>query len=1265
MSVPLARIRSEIERLACMGTTVAAGEPADGRRKGRRPDCYLDYGKLPGPGLKARALGPYAKWLLAVDLLADGITDPSTPITALIGLDDALKSGQRCVKRAFGQRDRDEALALAARYRVTDLSAIERADRDAARVHHAIVDRLNLKLAPAGRRPITVQALLDIQVPVDAEQPVVGHAPLAAFTQWLRWGTGAPRPPGRVPAAVADRARQAGGEFLPRWHSLRGDLVGDLAADHHRRIINLHSEAGSEILADFAAVFCDTLGQAAGGAPGAGAAERVVPVFQVGLGGGATRVQVLQQLYQAFGLPAEGLAALQQGLRPIDLAADLAPVREALTVNRVVVLFDGWANATGTFDTLQAFLCNTHWGEFLRILAQPRHPQVMAAGGRQRPESRLVVLSTHPARELAPWVEAIRLDEVWRSHRAPAQRLAPALRDWLQARGPGLAPSGLEAALLPGLGPAALQAWADDHPARWQAAGCAPDARWRADTGLMCRWLEARDLSLAEQLAIRLVAASVNGMRRSTLLRCAREWAALFGPPRDALAVPGDLLKTLQQKCLGVLQTVADEELELLSATQRELELNQLPVLGDAADDIETGQPRVLVFASDELRAQFVAAWLDLDAEAPPAPGRLRPAPMDSRLSWAHVNFVLAEESIRQASTQFRHRTDDGHGSPHVLRRAIQGLVHGLASLGLPASAFGGGAPVSALRIGLHSPALPTDPHKRYRYLYRFLYRHVIEGDQWRISRSFGQSRLRLDILTLLVDPGLAPRILTGQHDGAAEQLLPAFPLAGRSGAAGAPLPVAALGDRRLWCDLVEAVGRAGCDLGGARGGQAVNWALERLPHGQAPAEVHAMLPARGPRYYAVATEALKLRIDWYQSRGDEAHLAQAEVLCWGQLGRLGLARARIEGPLFEAVTAFFDRPPRGEAGGGAALVAILDRAQGVVERGLVDRDAREAASDMLFRLGEILATRADDQAGGPARGTSRHTGGEARVEAATTKRAFGHAFAVYWVADRLRSGIGGEEDARLAWPRASARAMRYYIRVVLKLAGLLAQEHPAEGSGRWDLSTQLLAHAQGRIGVYTRHHFQFRRERDSMLLLEASRLRAWSRIVRERQIRVVQAAMTEYRQSRNPASAQAQKKQGDARRQYAAVLGDQHRLLEGCWGLIEKAEALLFSLGFQSAHVRRLLLERIKTGIAFVHLGLSYDAIAPIDKPEALDRRVQGALVQAESALQALADASSGQAFWRQIIDRQQQRLSDAQGAWRRALDARRPGLSAAGPGP
>lgn len=1243
-----------------MGTTLTTIQPAAGRAKGRRPDCYLDYGKSSGTSLQARALGAYAKWLLAVALLADGDSDPSTPITRLIGLDDSLKSGQRLVKRAFGQRVRDEAFAPA-RYAVTDLSAGGLVDRDAAQVHHAVVDRLNLKLAAAGRRPITVQAVLDQQVLVAANQPVVGRAPLEAFTHWLRWGVGAPRPSSRGPTSLPD---QAGGEFLPPWNGLRSELVVAQADDHHRRIINLHSEAQPEALADFAAAFCDTLGPAADDP-----ARLTVPVIRVSLSGGATRVQVLQQLYQAFGLSVEVLDALQQALRPINLAGDLAPVREALTVNRVVVLFDGWANATGSFDTLQAFLCNTHWGEFLRILAQPRPPQMMAAGASLRPASRLVVLSTHPARELAPWVEVIALDELWRSHRAPMQQLAPALQDWLQARGPGLAPSALEAALLPGLELDARQIWADVHPGRWQAGGCPPATLWRAQTGLMRRWLAQRGLSLVEQLALRLVAASVNGMRRSTLQRCVRESAALFGHLGEAHDVPDDLMDTLREKCAGVLQTVGDEELELLSATQRALELNRLPVLGDAADDVETEQPRVLVFASDALRALFVATWLDADAEAadsidslggPRQPPRRR---VDPRLSWAHVNFVLAEEAIRQASSQFRHRTDDSYGSPHVLRRAIQGLVHGLASLALPAVALAGGPP--AARIGLHSPALPVDPHKRYGYLYRFLYRHVIEGDQWRISRSFGQSRLRLDILTLLVDPGLAPRILIGQHDGASEDLLPAFPLPARQGAAAVVLPVAAIGDRWLWCDLVEAVGRAGCDLGGARGAQAVDWALKRLPHGQAQAEVNSMLPARGPRYYAVATEALKLRIDWYQSRGDAAHLVQAESLCWGQLGRLGLARAPIEGALFDAVTAFLERPPRGDAGGTAALAAILDSAYRAVAQQLADRGAREAGADMLFRLGEILATRADDGGYEPIRSAGRPTGGDARVEAAAAKRAFAHAFAVYWVADRLRSGIGGMEDDRLAWPRASARAMRYYIRVVLKLARLLAQEHPVEGSGRYELSTQLLAHAQGRIGVYTRHHFQFRRERVSILLLEASRLRAWSRILLERQIRVVQAALVEFRQSRSQASAAAQKKQGAARQQYAAVLRDQHRLLESCWGLIEKAEALLFSLGFQSAHVRRLLLERIKTGIALVHLGLSYDAIAPIDKPEGLDSRVHAALAQAEWALQALADASTDHVFWCQIIGRQQQRLSEAQGAWRQALAGRRAGISAAGPVP
>jgi predicted transcriptional regulator len=216
---------------------------------------------------------------------------------------------------------------------------------------------------------------------------------------------------------------------------------------------------------------------------------------------------------------------------------------------------------------------------------------------------------------------------------------------------------------------------------------------------------------------------------------------------------------------------------------------------------------------------------------------------------------------------------------------------------------------------------------------------------------------------------------------------------------------------------------------------------------------------------------------------------------------------------------------------------------------------------------------------------------------------------------------------------------MRYYVRVTLLLAKLLNDRSPAQAPVPTRFSVKLLEHAQQRIRVYARHNHQFRRERDTMLLLEVSRLRAWSRLLRERETAEFQAAVQAF--ERAQAAPQAQVTLGLARTRYGEVLNKQYELLEACWQWILEAESLLISLGFQSAHVRRMLLERIKTAIATLHLAMAYRRNPLLVAPGHFALRMDAALPIADSTIAALRQASRGHRFWEKIVEGQEAKLA------------------------
>lgn len=227
----------------------------------------------------------------------------------------------------------------------------------------------------------------------------------------------------------------------------------------------------------------------------------------------------------------------------------------------------------------------------------------------------------------------------------------------------------------------------------------------------------------------------------------------------------------------------------------------------------------------------------------------------------------------------------------------------------------------------------------------------------------------------------------------------------------------------------------------------------------------------------------------------------------------------------------------------------------------------RAAVADMLFRLGEIEASHAD-----------------AHAQWQNQTAPFVLAYAVYWVADGVRAG-NAVDDHSVRWQKVSARSVRYYIRVTLKLARILTTGSQP-GSCAHACALAYYLHARRMMDVYTRHLFRLPRERLAMLLLMAAATRVWAEIV------------------------------GDVDAAGSDVIH-----LQASLAYLRQAEALLIELGLTDAIAFRFYLERIKT----------QKRLAQSASPDAAFF-----LQQARRDIKTLRRLSDGNAFWSPLASRQ-----------------------------
>lgn len=662
---------------------------------------------------------------------------------------------------------------------------------------------------------------------------------------------------------------------------------------------------------------------------------------------------------------------------------------------------------------------------------------------------------------------------------------------------------------------------------------------------------------------LKLVCCSINGLRLSTLRRCLTCWLELVG--RHLTTAQAEALRSFATQ--GRLQALADrypqlvvlnrdEDVEAIGLRQRRFELQAFPDAEDTPVSADDDRPLLDV----RLEALRELMFAEIIRGQPEGAGDGATNPLHRpRGEWEMINLVLAEEALRQATTQLRNM--DGHelATPAVYRRLVQCVYHGLLSHAYDDRTAHGAARAQPT---LPSFTLPAEPFRRFRYLYAFVFRHCIESaPEWTLSRGFVRSEMRFLLAGMFANPRWGVELLAGLHAMNATQrrlrhgrdLMLSVSYSRLLGTAASAW---ILRENVLQTDILEALARSAYDTG--RHGFARRLAhfvqhQRRTPGARAAASASgtALLgPATASHdslqsqlsHIAASIGALhellgeastrtppglqhdpvdhafeKLMVD---SRLARTHYAAARHMCLRWLAAHGL-----DCTAFEGIGALYGQP----AGHGQGAKATFENAvlvplvEQVRRTGASTRD-RIALADMLSRLGQCTAGMTDDL-----------------PQPTDRLEAFLSAYALFWIADRVRSNASGVDDS-LAWPRVSSKAMRFFIRVSLKIARLLAEGAETHAARHQD-ALAFYAQARRRMDVYASHLFRLPRERLAMLLLMASATRVWAEL-------------------------------GGPQADPECRLADLGASLD----YLQQAEALLFRLGFPDALARRFFFERAKT---------------------------------------------------------------------------------------
>jgi hypothetical protein len=1037
------------------------------------------------PDTHAIGLGTYAKWLAAVEVLLpdkSGDADIASELGLTIPRNEDLR-------RLFdpdidASSEQKRLLRLELQYNWT----IPAKKRDSRRdgILRQLLELLNAKIRVSAFRRITPDEFFAYATPLPKGAKCVGRRAIDVFQDWLRTGITLPVAPD------ADSEREANLDGALSCQACRfvenlKDRFGH--PDAHRILACIHAPANAPAREQLATAVQSEVYRA--WQPHANGVNRTWRLcVRVSLAPGRSRRSVLTSLAGHFGVALPGDDEFAQSGRPVNLYRDLRAIREILTALPILLIFEDWDNVGGPYGSLHDYLSNSHWGEFLRVLAQPARGVLIAGSRPAIPPSRILIVSSRTPAELEPWL--CRSEEI--ASTPPTTGAGWHTNGVLGSR--EIEPSLPREEIRSGAG--------ETHFARTTNA-----ATRGADAAI-------------QMLALRFVAASVNGLQRSTLARCLSNWIETFGWPsvcasdsignaHDASRVGngdqalgflkpesfGGLLRELIASCEGALHEIGEEEIEGLTTRIRDLELNRHPSIRPLAPSLPEVHSTIQ-FRSREARGAFFRAWVKFDEQ----PFGQESNPFHAAATVARVNFILAVEFLQQATSQARHQAAHSSENGDTSRRFVQSVYHGLMCAHLHVAKLTG---TGYTQDGFHPAILPGQAQKRFRYLWTFLYRDCIEGGDWRLGRSFGRSELRLDLLTLFAFPVSGVAMLATPDVSGETLALPDLHVA-----------EAALPDREIAIrgDLLIALGRAALDVGTEHGRKTADWALSVLPGWHLPSpSTPSTNYGEQAKFAALATHlqaptaqweefdryALKLRLDFFQASGSPEILEVGKDLCLQKLLELGVSRGSIES-LFLGLRQAIAEAERDASNLAQRIFQHLGDALDDLGRRVATPKSRRAAIDILFRLGEILATIADgkDTNRMDAAGEKSAT----NVVPLETLVDFAIACSIYWIADRMRSALAIDASVSLHWPISGAKSFRYYIRILFKLARLVLDGTPrSQREAVQPIAEGLMRLGQNRLGVLTRHHFRYQREQISALLLESNRLRSWVRIRVERSV--------------------------------------------------------------------------------------------------------------------------------------------------------------------
>lgn len=802
----------------------------------------------------------------------------------------------------------------------------------------------------------------------------------------------------------------------------------------------------------------------------------------------ATRRRVLEFLFRQL----ETLA----DRRDLDWATDsvlIEAIQRRLTTSKTLVILDGVEQSSGPFAALFNALRETDWQPLIRSIVQVDEQQMLQQSGRYM--SRLVLLSNSPLLKLRGWMPrdpqqlpsiedrqlAVRLlqeDESQRDARLRATiaaywpanspgprvdrqghlRLAYSLSAGtvaaLLARGNAEVPSELELS---------IAVCADHSRQQWLSQWPTHESRNAFFVAVLGKYLEVGDVGRsisvdmlprgAALLALEVLAVAGRALSERMLFT-AMEACVRFSASDSEMHVTQADVDTVRQRGAADIQ---DEWAPLLR-------LSVVPFTGNVGSDGAGSSPdRVhLAFKLDEVRELTLSSLLRTDV------GKSR---------FRYINRALSEQALLQGTALVRDLPLHRVAGIESLLPFLRAVFHGLMSLNPAALDPRGHDKDSVRNIVTVDSALPEDNYRRYAFLYQHLYRRVIENaPTWIMGRGFERDDIRLSILAVFANPGWARAVLRDMPESpVSNRTFSRFSAFGRVKDAKHKSPFEPE-ERQLF-------GAVGADMLSALYHAALRSAQDRKEV-QAAAGIAARIrhdetstPHQKPGE-ALANWRLgfdKITIDALQS---EPNSKEAERRCSTILHSLGVELSADElrkcGALLPAARWHkldFESSVRK-----AFLEPLLELK--------LSKTAMEQVSDLLFRLGESMATEADFN--------EDRTSEEARERSVLRYAA---AYAAYWIGDRVRSSSATSDSRSVDWPAVSARASRYFVRTSLKLSKHLAyrasiSEIGLERDNLSDSAAAFHVYAMTRIDVYTRHLYRLPAERVQAVLLLAAAAR-------------------------------------------------------------------------------------------------------------------------------------------------------------------------------